>query len=112
MKAIPQPIRAKRALYLLLALALLLIAATTLYAGSTDGELPFNEGLSKLYENFQGPTGTALLLMAIVWGLIKWSGSERGSSGLIQAAKGAVSLALIATLILTLASLGISAASL
>ena len=112
MKAIPLPLRAKRALFLLLALSLLLIAASTLHAGSTDGELPFNEGLSKLYENFQGPTGTALLLMAIVWGLIKWSGSERGSSGLIQAAKGAVSLALIATLILTLASLGISAASL
>jgi type IV secretory pathway VirB2 component (pilin) len=102
----------KRTLFLVAALALFLLAASSLHAGSTDGELPFNEGLGKLLENFQGPTGTALLLMAIVWGLIKWSGSERGSSGLIQAAKGGVSLAVIATLVLTLGSLGIAAASL
>ena len=108
MKKIPK----KPVLFLLLTLVLLLFAAFPILAGGTGGDLPFNEGLTKLLENFKGPTGTALLLMAIIWGLIKWSGSERGSSGLIQAAKGGVSLAIIATLVLTLGSLGIAAASL
>ena len=105
-------IATKPVLFLLLTLALILFATFPIQAGSTTGDLPFNQGLDKLYQNFKGPTGTALLLMAIIWGLVKWSGSERGSSGLIQAAKAGVSLAIIVGLLATLTGLGIAAASL
>lgn len=79
-------------------------------AGTTSGDLPWNNFLDKLQDNITGPTATALIFIAIAGALVVWSMSD-DHRGLIRFGKALGALAILAGLATLLTTLNITGAT-
>lgn len=88
-----------------------LVAPVLALASEAGPELPWNQPLEVLRDNLSGPTGTVILLIALMIGLLIWAFAD-DSRGLMRAAKAVLALAVVTTVAGLVAALGINAATL
>jgi type IV secretory pathway VirB2 component (pilin) len=83
-------------------------AAPLAHAGTTTGNLPWNNVLDVLKANITGPTATAILLIAIAVGALYWAFSD-DNRGVFRMLKGVVAMGIVVALGTLLSALGVTA---
>lgn len=78
-------------------------------ANDVGVRLPWNDPLDILRQNLSGPTATVLILIAITFGMVMWSFSDR-HEGLMRVGKALVAIAVVAYLANLLGPLGLEGA--